>query len=75
MSEIAAIILRNRRGGYFVHQRSASKRLYPNLYGLGAGGRIEFGEEPLAGAVRELREETGIDVSDQKPTYFNQNES
>ena len=68
MRRIAVIILRNYKGNYFAHQRRAEKRLYPGLYGLGAGGSIEPDETPLDGARRELREETGI-VADPQPLF------
>ena len=58
--EVAAIILRRPTGEFFVHHRRADKKIYPNLYGLGAGGKLEDGESPLTGAQRELLEETGI---------------
>ncbi len=57
---IAIIFIRNADGAYFVHRRLASKRTYPNLYGLGAGGSIEASETAKHGAERELREETGL---------------
>ena len=60
MADIAAIILRDRSGRYYVHQRASTKQLYPDLFGLGAGGRIEVGEKPEIAAMRELKEETAI---------------
>jgi mutator protein MutT len=58
--QIAVIIIRNSKGEYFVHQRRAEKKVFPNLFGLGAGGKIEEGEDVLTGALRELEDETGI---------------
>ena len=34
------IIVRNKNGNYFVHQRNSDKKTFPNLFGLGAGGHI-----------------------------------
>lgn len=33
------------------------------------GGRVEAGEHPLATAIREVYEETGIDISKNTPIY------
>lgn len=44
-------------------KRSPQRRVFPNQYN-GVGGHIERGEEPLAGAIREIKEETGLDVHD-----------
>jgi 8-oxo-dGTP pyrophosphatase MutT (NUDIX family) len=60
MTPIAAILIRNAQGKLFVAKRSPTKRIYPGLFGIGAGGHIEQGETPVAGAARELFEETGI---------------
>ncbi len=57
---VAVIIIRRANEDYFVHQRLATKRLFPSLFGLGAGGRIEAHEPPRVAAARELREETGL---------------
>ncbi|MGQ9849239.1 MAG: NUDIX hydrolase [Aggregatilineaceae bacterium] len=43
-------------------KRSAHKRVYPGLYN-GVGGHLERDEDPLSGAVREIQEETGLDVT------------
>lgn len=40
-------------------QRAANKAFAPGLY-TGVGGKVEPGETPLASALRELEEETGI---------------
>lgn len=42
-------------------KRAAHKRVFPGRYN-GVGGHIERDEDPLTGAIREMREETGLDV-------------
>lgn len=43
-------------------KRAAHKRVFPNHYN-GVGGHIEGDEDPRSGAIREIREETGLEVT------------
>ena len=67
VKRIATIIIRNKNGDFFVHQRRKEKKTFPSLFGLGAGGHIEENETPEEGAARELFEETGINKN---PTFL-----
>ena len=40
-----------------------AKRIWPNKYN-GVGGHVEAGEDILTSAIREVKEETGLDVAD-----------
>ncbi|MEZ4666879.1 MAG: NUDIX domain-containing protein [Anaerolineae bacterium] len=42
-------------------KRASHKRVFPNCFN-GVGGHIERHEDPLTGARREIKEETGLDV-------------
>lgn len=44
-------------------KRAPHKRVFPNQYN-GLGGHIERDEDPLTGARREIKEESGLDVDD-----------
>jgi len=44
-------------------KRAAHKRVFPGRYN-GVGGHIERDEDPLTGAIREMHEETGLQVRD-----------
>ncbi len=44
-------------------KHAAHSRVFPNRYN-GVGGHIERHEDPLTGARREIKEETGLDVRD-----------
>lgn len=44
-------------------KRAAHRRVFPNQYN-GVGGHIEHDEDPLSGARREIKEETGLNVHD-----------
>lgn len=58
-NEVAIIVLRDDVGSYFLHQRRPDKSLFPSRWGVGAGGKVNAGEEPGDAAQRELWEETG----------------
>ena len=55
-----AVLLRRRDGRVFVHRRSDAKDVWPGRHDCTAGGVIVVGEEPDAGALRELAEELGV---------------
>lgn len=60
-----AIVLRN-DGKFLVIKRSKTAPSHPLAWDL-PGGELEYGENPFAGIVREIKEETGLDVSNVKP--------
>ena len=62
MPNVVAIIVQDEGGKLLVHRRSRSKRVFPGLLGLGAGGKQEPGETLEEAARRELAEETGIEA-------------
>jgi 8-oxo-dGTP pyrophosphatase MutT (NUDIX family) len=60
MVQAAIVIVQNKNKELLVHKRSAQKKRFPNLYGLGAGGKVEDDENSQEAAKRELYEELGI---------------
>lgn len=42
-------------------KRASHRRVFPNQYN-GLGGHIERDEDPLTSAIREIKEESGLDV-------------
>ena len=45
-----------------LQQRAAQKNTWPNRLDISAAGHIDLGEDPLAAAIRETKEEIGIEV-------------
>ena len=56
---VCEIILKHADGTYLIMQRDPRKT-YGSMWEASAGGSALQGEGPMEGAVRELREETGI---------------
>lgn len=56
------ILVFNQRGELFIHQRTDSKDVYPGHWDVAIGGVLGAGEDFDAGAVREAREELGVDL-------------
>ena len=54
------ILVRHTDGDYLLMHRSPDKSVFPGYLEATAGGGVQKGETPLEGAIRELKEETGI---------------
>ncbi len=52
-------------GKVLMHQRSKNKKAFPGFW-IGPGGHIDENEVPLIAAIREVEEETGIKIKEDK---------
>ncbi len=59
---ITHTLLVNPRGEILILQRSKKDNVLPGYWDI-PGGTLEDGEDPAVGAIREVKEETGIDIS------------
>ena len=57
------VLVFNSRGKVFLQKRSARKDRQPGLWDSSASGHLESGEDYDACAVRELREELGLELN------------
>lgn len=62
---ICSIIVKHKDGTYLLMQR-APEKTFAGKWELSAGGAVKQNESALEGAVRELREETGISCANLK---------
>jgi 8-oxo-dGTP pyrophosphatase MutT (NUDIX family) len=69
---VTAVALRDRHNRIYVHRRTPTKDLYPDMHDAFAGGVVTAGEDPADAAVRELREELGVRDTPVRPslTYW-----
>ena len=66
---VAEVFVLHKDGTVLLMQRDLNKPNYPGLYESGAGGSVLKGETFLEGAIRELKEETGISCTDLSEIY------
>ena len=59
---VVHVWIQNSKGQYLISQRSASRPTFPLMWET-VGGSVLAGEDSLAGAIREVKEEVGIDLS------------
>lgn len=60
----------NKDGDVLLQRRSKTKKLWPDLWDITAGGHVlagEFGEQAL---IREVKEELGIEISSDEVKYL-----
>ena len=60
----------NENGDVLLQRRSKTKKLWPDLWDITAGGHVlsgEFGEQAL---IREVKEELGIDINSNEVKYL-----
>lgn len=58
---VVHVWIRNRKGEYLISQRSASRPTFPLMWEC-VGGSVLKGETSLEGAIREVKEEVGLDL-------------
>lgn len=66
---VSEVIVRHEDGMFLLMQRDIKKPNYPGLYEASAGGSALAGESPYAAAIRELKEETGIEATELDQIY------
>lgn len=66
---VCEVLVKHVDGSYLLMQRDFSKEGYPGMFEATAGGSALKGESPVIGAVRELKEETGIATDELIPIY------
>ena len=62
---VVHVWIRNSKGEYLISQRSANRPRYPLMWEC-VGGSVIKGEDSLQGAIREAKEEVGIDLEPDK---------
>lgn len=66
---VCNVVVRHADGDFLLLKRGFGKEAYPGFEEIGAGGSALKGETPLQGALRELREESGIEAKELEEIY------
>ena len=62
---VVHVWIRNSKGEYLISQRSENRPTYPLMWEC-VGGSVVKGEDSLQGALREVKEEVGVDLLPEK---------
>lgn len=60
----------NSDGELLLQKRSAGKDTNPNLWDISAAGHLDSGEDSLTAALRETREEIGLDLNEDEIKFL-----
>ena len=66
----AHIWIINDKNELLLQKRSASKKTHPNCWDISGAGHIKAGESAIDGAIRELKEELGVEVEEKDLQYI-----
>ena len=59
---VVHVWIKNSKGEYLISQRAADRPVFPLMWET-VGGSVLAGEDSLTGAIREVKEEVGLDLS------------
>lgn len=71
---VVHVWIRNSKGEYLISQRSANRPTYPLMWEC-VGGSVVKGEDSLQGAIREAKEEVGVDLNPEDGQVINEKEN
>ena len=63
------VCIMNDKNEFLLQKRSPSKKIYPNMWSQ-TGGAVDSGETSLQGALREVKEELGIDLNKENMEFM-----
>ena len=66
----AHIWIINDKNELLLQKRSASKKSHPNCWDISGAGHIKAGESVIDGAIRELKEELGVEAKEKDLQYI-----
>ena len=66
---VVHVWIKNSKGEYLISQRSASRPAWPLMWET-VGGSVLAGEDSLTGAIREVKEEVGLDLPSSNGTLL-----
>ena len=66
----AHIWIMNDKKELLIQKRSATKKSHPNCWDISGAGHIRAGESVIDGAIRELKEELGVEVKEKDLQYI-----
>ncbi len=69
MHKSVQVLLFNREKKLYIQQRSHNKDVYPGYWDVSAAGHVLSGESGIEAAMRELKEELGIQVNNMRFVY------
>lgn len=67
---VLVFIISNDNNKVLLQQRSANKKLWPNLWDITAGGHVLAGEFGYQAVIRETKEEIGIDIKKEELEFI-----
>lgn len=67
---IINICIYNSKGEILLQLRAKDKLIYPDMWDISVSGHIRAGEEPIATALREAGEETGLNAKEEDLHFF-----
>ena len=60
----------NNNDEILLQKRSPNKDSYPNMWDISSAGHLALGDDSLSCAVREIKEELGLDISPSQLTFI-----
>ncbi len=60
----------DKNSNILLQKRSAKKKLWPNMWDVTVGGHVDAGEFGRQSLIREVKEELGIDITDDDIKYL-----